>query len=115
MGFGLFCVDSNSERVIYFFGIPMPSFDTHSDSFELFDVLSASLRMRRLSRITGNEYSLVEVILGRRRRRAEATGEPYEDPLQKSLFDVHNRPRSLDEVLRMRYRATATTPATDNA
>jgi hypothetical protein len=34
----------------------------------------------------------------RKMEAAEAallTGEPYEDPPQKSLFDVHNRPRTL--------------------
>src|SRR5262245_61194828 len=43
---------------------------------------------------------MVEVILERRRRRAEAAGEPYEDPPLKSLFDAHGRPQTLAEVLR---------------
>jgi hypothetical protein len=64
-------------------------------------------RLRKLEdrfapRINEKGQSLVEVILERRRRRAEALGEPYDDPPQNSLSDVHNRPRSLEEVLRRR-------------
>ena len=62
-------------------------------------------RLRKLEdrfapRINEKGHRLVEVILERRRRRAEAVGEPYQDAPQKTLFDGNNRPRSLDEVLR---------------
>jgi hypothetical protein len=51
-------------------------------------------RLRKLEdrfapRINENGLNLVEVIL-ERRRRVKATGETYEDPPQKSLFDAHN-------------------------
>ena len=64
-------------------------------------------RLRKLEdrfapRINEKGQNPVEVILARRRRRAEAAGEPYEDPPQKSPFDAHNRPRSLEQILRRR-------------
>jgi len=51
-------------------------------------------RLRKLEdrfapRINEDGLNLVEVIL-ERLRRAKATGETYEDPPQKSLFDAHN-------------------------
>ncbi len=43
---------------------------------------------------------LVTTLIGRRKRRAEASGEPFEDPRERSRFPIDHRPRTIAEVLR---------------
>ena len=45
-------------------------------------------------------WRLVTTLIERRQRRAEASGEPFEDPRERSRFPIDHRPRTIAEVLR---------------
>ena len=45
-------------------------------------------------------WRLVTTLIERRQRRAQANGEPFEDPRERSRFPIDHRPRTIAEVLR---------------
>jgi hypothetical protein len=65
-------------------------------------------RLRRLQeRLAPQENEevrrLVELLRERRRHRAEASGEPFDDPALESFDHTPRAPQSIAEILRARY------------
>jgi rubrerythrin len=70
-------------------------------------------RLRRLQeRLAPQENEevgrLVELLRERRRRRAEASGESFDDPSLESLDGTRRTPQSIAEILRARFEPPRT-------
>ena len=49
---------------------------------------------------SADSFFFLTTLIERRQRRAEASGEPFEDPRERSRFHIDHRPRTIAEVLR---------------
>ena len=60
-----------------------------------------------MAAVREEDFRLVTLLRERRRRRLEASGEPYESRPCERLTDDQNMPLSVADVLRMGRRRTA--------